>query len=638
MKLFRFFLILAMGLSSLGAAAQAGSIDPTFIIGSGANDRVRDISIQPDGKIIIAGDFTEYNLAGYRRLARLLPGGAFDVSFFTNSANQAIYTTELQNDSKVLLGGVFSNYQAPRLRIARVDDEADIDLSFDPGSGASGIVRDFEVLPDGKILVAGNLVTYNDTIVNRIAKLHSNGVLDLSFDAGTGFNGNTYSLAVQDDGKIVVGGFFTLFNGLVVNRIVRLNADGSRDDLFDTGMGADAVVRRVVVQPDGKILIAGGFESFNGSPANFLVRVNADGSMDESFNIGTGPNNDLYALALQADGKILIGGEFTSYDGTTVNRIARLNSNGSLDTGFNTGTGLDSRVEDIVIQADGKVLVGGDFTSFNGSPRNGLVRLFGDATDCNGDENGSAFLDECGTCVGGNTGLEACTADCNGDFGGTAFLDECETCVGGNTGLEACVADCNGDFGGTAFLDECETCVGGNTGIEACVADCNGDFGGTAFLDECETCVGGNTGLEACVADCNGDFGGTAFLDECGTCVGGNTGLEACVADCNGDFGGTAFLDECETCVGGNTGLEACTADCNGDFGGTAFLDECETCVGGNTGIEACVADCNGDFGGTAFLDECETCVGGNTGLEACVPIAMAISVELPFLMNVKPA
>jgi gliding motility-associated-like protein len=161
--------------------------------------------------------------------------------------------------------------------------------------------------------------------------------------------------------------------------------------------------------------------------------------------------------------------------------------------------------------------------------------------------------------------------DCNGDFGGTAFIDNCATCVGGNTGEVACVADCNGDFGGTAFIDNCATCVGGNTGEVACVADCNGDFGGTAFIDNCAMCVGGNTGEVACAVDCNGDFGGTAFLDNCAMCVGGNTGEVACVADCNGDFGGTAFLDNCATCVGGNTGLTACVADCNGDFGGTAL-------------------------------------------------------------------
>ena len=107
--------------------------------------------------------------------------------------------------------------------------------------------------------------------------------------------------------------------------------------------------------------------------------------------------------------------------------------------------------------------------------------------------------------------------------------------------MTACVQDCNGVFGGTAFIDNCATCVGGNTGLTACAVDCNGVFGGTAFLDNCATCVGGNTGLTACVADCNGDFGGTAVIDNCATCVGGNTGLTACVQDCNGVFGGSAL-------------------------------------------------------------------------------------------------
>ncbi len=192
--------------------------------------------------------------------------------------------------------------------------------------------------------------------------------------------------------------------------------------------------------------------------------------------------------------------------------------------------------------------------------------------------------------------------DCNGVTNGTAFLDNCNICVGGNTGLTACLADCNGDFGGTAFLDNCNICVGGNTGLTACLADCN-------------------TGLTACVADCNGDFGGTAFLDNCNICVGGNTGLTACVADCNGDFGGTASLDNCNICVGGNTGLTACPLDCNGEDGGAAYFDNCGICVGGSTGLQECVADCNGDFGGAAFLDECSDCVGGNTGLDPCIVI-----------------
>jgi hypothetical protein len=238
--------------------------------------------------------------------------------------------------------------------------------------------------------------------------------------------------------------------------------------------------------------------------------------------------------------------------------------------------------------------------------------------DCNYVINGEAYLDNCNTCVGGNTDLSPCTADCNGDYGGTAYFDNCETCVGGETGEEPCTQDCNGDFGGVAYLDNCGTCVGGFTDLSPCAEDCNGDFGGTAYFDNCEICVGGETGEEPCTADCNGDFGGVAYLDNCGICVGGFTDLSPCTEDCNGDFGGVAYLDNCGTCVGGDTGEEPCTADCNGDFGGTAYVDNCETCVGGETGEEPCTVDCNGDFGGTAFIDNCGTCVGGDTAEEPC--------------------
>ncbi|MBL7981968.1 MAG: HYR domain-containing protein, partial [Flavobacteriales bacterium] len=258
----------------------------------------------------------------------------------------------------------------------------------------------------------------------------------------------------------------------------------------------------------------------------------------------------------------------------------------------------------------------------------------GEPVDCAGIPNGTAFLDNCGTCVGGNTGLIACVADCNGVFGGTAFLDNCNICVGGNTGNTACTQDCAGVWGGTAFLDNCGTCVGGNTSNTACTQDCAGIWGGNAIIDNCGTCVGGNTGNTACTQDCAGVWGGTAVIDNCGTCVGGTTGNTACSQDCAGVWGGTAFLDNCGTCVGGNTGNTACTQDCVGEWGGNAFLDNCGTCVGGNTGLVTCVADCNGVFGGTAFLDNCNTCVGGNTGLIACVADCNGVFGGTAFLDN----
>ncbi|MCW5898164.1 MAG: proprotein convertase P-domain-containing protein [Flavobacteriales bacterium] len=138
-----------------------------------------------------------------------------------------------------------------------------------------------------------------------------------------------------------------------------------------------------------------------------------------------------------------------------------------------------------------------------------------------------------GSLIGWNLGLSVgCLPDCAGEPGGEAYLDDCGNCVGGNTGNEPCVADCNGVFGGSAFVDECGTCVGGDTGQVPCVQDCNNEFGGTAYLDACGICVGGSTGIDPCVLDCAGVQNGTAYFDECGICVGGDTGLDPCVPPC----------------------------------------------------------------------------------------------------------
>jgi len=211
------------------------------------------------------------------------------------------------------------------------------------------------------------------------------------------------------------------------------------------------------------------------------------------------------------------------------------------------------------------------------------------------------------------TGLEVGTYH----FDISAKINDGVVAVASDT-VEVAFQDCNGDWNGTAFADNCGICVEGNTGRAACVQDCNGEWGGNASVDSCGECVGGNTGKTACGQDCNGDWGGSASVDGCGQCVGGNTGKTACGQDCNGEWGGNALIDGCGECVGGNTGKVACGQDCNGDWGGTASVDSCGNCVGGNTGKTACGQDCNSDWGGTASVDSCGNCVGGNTGKTAC--------------------
>jgi uncharacterized delta-60 repeat protein len=139
-------------------------------------------------------------------------------------------------------------------------------------------------------------------------------------------------MALQPNGKILVGGFFTDYNGTAATRIIRLNADGTVDGTFVYGTGFNSTVQAITVQSDGKIFVGGGFTDYNGTTATRIIRLNPNGSIDGTFVYGTGFNNFIYSIEIQSDGKILVGGDFTTYQGDTYNRIIRLNPDGSTNT------------------------------------------------------------------------------------------------------------------------------------------------------------------------------------------------------------------------------------------------------------------------------------------------------------------
>ena len=192
-------------------------------------------------------------------------------------------------------------------------------------------------------------------------------------------------MALQPDGKILAGGDFTKQSGGTQNRLIRLNANnGLKDPTFNIGTGFDGSVFDIIVQPDGKILIGGHYSSYSGSTSNALTRLNTDGSKDTSFNIGVGFGGAIFAIALQPDNNIIAGGAFTSYDGNSQNHLIRLNANGSKDTSFNIGVGFNGDVYKITLQPDNKILVGGTFNWYNGITQNRITRLLGNnvlATD-----------------------------------------------------------------------------------------------------------------------------------------------------------------------------------------------------------------------------------------------------------------
>ena len=359
----------------------AGEVDPSFDPGSSVNGPVTTIALQPDGKVIIGGGFTTVKGLVRSGVARLNADGSGDSSFKPTAGNAADRAIALQPDGKVIVG----NYSG----IARLHYDGSLDTNFfanidslyDEYYGYAAIVESIAVQSDGKVIIGGDFYIVNGPSVNYgIARLNANGSLDNSFSAPlleAYYYPRIYSVALQPDGKVLVGG---LFGNGTNNNIARLNANGSLDNSFRSGAGANSTVNSVVAQSDGKILIGGDFTMVNGTNRNRIARLNTDGSLDNSFNPGTGVNSPVSEVAFQSDGKVLIGGSFTDFNGTERNSIARLNANGSLDVTFNPSTGVDPNypvVRSLAVQSDGKVLIGG-FTTVYGKTR--IARLNADGS------------------------------------------------------------------------------------------------------------------------------------------------------------------------------------------------------------------------------------------------------------------
>jgi len=351
-----------------------GSLDSSFVIGTGFNASIRVIKVQTDGKILLGGDFTTYKSLAQNRIIRLNTDGSLDSSFVIGTGfDNTVNAIEIQTDGKILVGGNFTTYKGlTQNRIVRLNTDGSLDSTFT--ASCDSTVTGFVIRPDGKILICGNFIYTNPSQLNGIAILNTDGSPDTIF--GTGFNNIVNAIEIQNDGKILVGGSFTTYKGLTQNRIVRINPDGSLDSSFDISTGFNNDTNAMAVQSDYKILVGGSFTTYKGLTQNRIVRINPDGSLDSSFDISTGFNNTVKKIVIQTDSRILMIGDFTTYKGLTQNYIARLNTDGSLDSTFNIGTGFNSSfLSDIVLQTDGKVLVCGNFTAYNGSTRRHIVRI-----------------------------------------------------------------------------------------------------------------------------------------------------------------------------------------------------------------------------------------------------------------------
>ncbi len=422
-----------------------GTVDTGF--SPNPNAQVSTVAVQGDGKIVIGGAFTGLSPAGAleqtirNRIARLNADGSIDTAYDPN-ANDNVLTSALQSDGKLLIGGAFTTLQPGsettftlRKYAARLNVDGTVDASYnlDLSELAGNRVDSIRVQSDGRVLIGGSFTSLHPAggparVARRnFARLAATGAVDTTFDADAGgaTGAIVNGLAVQPDGKVIAVGNFADLGGAKSANIARFLPEGTSDATFSSTLAADGTVNAVVVrsngaptptqlagfawlngngtprpafnpsarlsgevyaiavQPDGNLLLGGAFADLGNTVGANLVRVRPDGSIDTSFS--PGPNGAVTAIALQADGKIVIGGSFSLIQGVTRNFIARLNADGTVDTGFDPN--VNARVNAIAIQSDGLVVIGGAFTTINPNSaettpitRNYLARLNANGT------------------------------------------------------------------------------------------------------------------------------------------------------------------------------------------------------------------------------------------------------------------
>jgi len=416
---------------------KTGILDTT-LYNNDFNGFVYTMVEQPDGKILVGGNFNEVNGTELGSLVRLNSDGTLDTDFNNSDLgfNSYIRAIDLQPDGKILVGGNFHYYndeECPN-HFVRLNSDGSLDETFND-LGLNNLVRAIAVQGDGKIVVGGEFDEYGgEHYSNRLIRVDSNGIHDDSFDIGDGFNGAVFTINIEtilntpfynnsNDTRsyiynIIVGGWFSEYKGIPARGIVKLSETGELSNAFGIGFNDDEGeprVNQIFKQSDGKLIVIGGATDSSSSYLNNyqgtgigqnIVRLEEDGfgnyQIDTTFDVISGNYGEggfqgsTLSVTQQPDGKLIIGGDFDCYwdnndEYCNLYNIVRINTDGSYDPTFSMGEGFDGQVNKVLLLSDGKLLTGGRYS--DPYPTDYLTRLYiGEEyklynfTDCNGDE------------------------------------------------------------------------------------------------------------------------------------------------------------------------------------------------------------------------------------------------------------
>lgn len=379
----RFYLAISSG-NHLGRSMTLtrrmanGTVDTGFSqftrsLGGGFFISFSDLALASDGGVFAAGLFSPSMIGGpyNKNLYKFLPSGAVDPGFNPPLSNTT-GGVHAQLDGKVLHSVQLVTGGPTRIIRLAADGSTDNTYVMDPAVTA---------IKNTWVSDAMNRAVFlaQTSTGPRLVRLLENGSIDSSFNPILGAIGNVTFAATQTDGKAVVTGSFTKMNGVERSGFARLNTDGSLDTTFDPGTAFNVAPRKLLIQPDGKIIAVGNFLSYSGTPIALVARINAEGTIDNSFSLFVS-GSSVDCVALQSDGKIMIGGTFTQVNGVGRNGLARLEPNGALDTTFSPIVGGNAYVGGILVEPNGKIAIVGNFTGVNGADRSNFARLEANGT------------------------------------------------------------------------------------------------------------------------------------------------------------------------------------------------------------------------------------------------------------------
>lgn len=429
------------------------TLDTSFNTGTGFPGQITVITLDSAGKLYVGGAFTTYQDVAANRIIKLNTDGSRDTSFnITTGFGSTVRAITLDSAGKIYVGGEFTTYGgSANNRIIKLNTDGTKDTSFDNATGFnSGSVNDIRLDSAGKLYVGGAFTTYKSVAANRIIKLNTDGSKDTSFDNSTGFNNPVFTIALDSAGKLYVGGSFTGYKSASLNRIIKLNTDGTVDASFDSVQGFDSgQVNKILINSAGKIYAAGSFNLYRNQFNKSIIRLNPNGTKDSGFTNNPGftrgslngiefnsaenilalgasmpgyatsdtsivslledgiKNNDFSSLGgcffpggggitdavKTSDNKYYVVGGFTYYQGVAASGILKLNSDGSIDSGFDSGTGFTSGASSMKLALDssGKLYVSGTFTTYKGETNNRIIRLNPDGTKDTGFDNTTGF-------------------------------------------------------------------------------------------------------------------------------------------------------------------------------------------------------------------------------------------------------